>query len=86
MSFLNSKPLRTYLVASADLPWDDLPCSELPCNELPCRDLPCSLPAGGQPKLCFIVALLRIILNELKLSTTDLLVLASKKNAAKCDK
>lgn len=42
--------------------------------------------AGGQVNSCFYTETLRKNTNESKLSTTDLLVLASMKNAAKCDK
>jgi hypothetical protein len=44
------------------------------------------VPAGVPKLFCISVASLRKQANKLKLSTTDLLVLASMKNAAKCDK
>jgi hypothetical protein len=47
---------------------------------------PSGAPAGGNPTLDYYGLSESSVLNKSKLSTTDLLVLASMKNAAKCDK
>lgn len=60
--------------------------SLLPRRKLPGTSRP-GRPAGGQTKtLVILVDYLSVLFNKSKLSTTDLLVLASMKNAAKCDK